>query len=154
MDMNTPPDQSYLKPGSNASIEHRVERLEGQVNSLSTQVQLLSEGQKHIRELMDNRFNILDGNLKLLDAKLDGNGAKFDATFLKLQALITGEQVHLVSSEAKFEQLNLAMRKIEEHDDFIEQFRGVGNAWRYIVGAGVISIGISIFALLHTLGVL
>lgn len=71
-------DEVTPRPGTTASIERRVERLEVQqdelqrsVNVMATAVELVKVEQGHMKELMGAKFNMLEAAVSSLAAKFD-----------------------------------------------------------------------------------
>lgn len=117
--------QETMEPkATTASIDRRVERLEGLVAEQSNAISLLSAEQKHLRELMTMQFDGLDAQLKLQGAKLDAFISRID-TFIDSTNRQSGDLQATAVGRAVDERLDNLEKTVNNNAKFIAGFGGI-----------------------------
>lgn len=136
------------RPGTNASIERRVERLElqqdemqKQLNIVSTDVLLVKKEQEHQRELMTARFGSVDKALEALTAKFDNFTTTVNAAFSDEAASPSGRQ-----TQEAFKRIEGAYTELKGEVSEVRSLAQSSRDW-IIRAGGVVALAIFLVTL-------
>jgi uncharacterized coiled-coil protein SlyX len=174
VDMGEPIAESTIhetvktKPGSWVSIEHRVERLEMRVESLeikvgdllpaisentkavadlAIEIRLLEQEQRHMKEMRETKFEAVEAEVKAIAAKMD--------TFIQdIKTTYADNRVSAVNNSEMHQTISDLEARLTKQQETFDKLSGMGIVYRYVAGAGVAALLVSVAALLHSMGVI